>query len=128
MYGNTSAHQVYNGITHDDLSLDEINALNMDWIRGLQESENNIRLLQKQKRFMTWVMDMPHTLTVRPQDLLYIDQTKSEVGCWVLVIYSSADYVTKTMSEQHALKSLLVGVNEVFYERCGVATGKHAKT
>ena len=124
MYGNTSAHQVYNGITHHDLSLDEINALNKDWMRGLQESENNIKLLQNQKRFMTWVMDMPHTLTMRPQDLLYVDQTKSELGCWVFVIYSSADYVTKPMAERHALKSLLVGVNEVFYERCGVATGR----
>ena len=125
IYGNTSAHQVYGtGVTFEDLSLDEINALNIDWLKGLSETEhqNRIPVLQKQKRFMTWVMDLPHTLTVRPQDLVYIDQTKSESGCWIFVLFSSAQYVTMDLKNQHALKSLLVGVNEVFYERCGVAT------
>ena len=32
-------------------------------------------------------------------------------------------YAEKTIEEKHALKSLFVGFNEVFFERCGVATG-----
>ena len=32
-------------------------------------------------------------------------------------------YAAKTIEEKHALKSLFVGFNEVFFERCGVATG-----
>ena len=87
------------------------------------------------------------------ESLLYIDQTWDQNQCWVMIVYSSEGlgslstraicgpgkpdlrdfsygtksllkgYAQKTIEERHALKSLFVGFNEVFFERCGVATG-----
>lgn len=117
IYAETTQHQVYGyDIPPDKLSINELDALNHDWLE--QEVLND----DVRKKFMTWVIDLPHTLSITPESLLYIDQTWDQNQCWVMLVYSSEGYEKKTIEEKHALKSLFVGFNEVFFERCGVAT------
>ena len=77
----------------------------------------------ERQRFLVWTMDLPHSMTFRSQDLLYIDQTPDINHCVIFAVYNSEDYPFMNIQQRHALKSLLVGLNELFLERCAFATG-----
>jgi hypothetical protein len=104
-----------NGETPISYSKQKMRENTKQWIETVESS------ITRQK-FLVWVMDLPHTMTFRAHDLLYLDHTPEISHCLVFGLYNSEDYPHMTTKQQHALKSFLVGTNEVFLERCAFAT------